>query len=68
VPESRSAINLFRETQAKRIHFAFAVDEHGGTAGTVMPEDPLEGMQIVWTPWFRRAGTTSWLARDRPGE
>jgi CBS domain containing-hemolysin-like protein len=42
VPESKRADALLREFQAKKLHLAIVVDEHGGTAGLVTLEDLLE--------------------------
>ncbi len=42
VPESKFIKDLLREFQQKRMHFAFVVDEFGGTSGIVTMEDVLE--------------------------
>ncbi len=42
VPESKFIKDLLREFQLKRMHFAFVVDEFGGTSGIVTMEDVLE--------------------------
>jgi putative hemolysin len=42
VPESKFIKDLLREFQSKRMHFAFVVDEFGGTSGIVTMEDVLE--------------------------
>ena len=42
VPEGKSAMNLLREMQLKRVHMAIVVDEYGGTAGVVTLEDLIE--------------------------
>ena len=42
VPESKLIKDLLAEFQKKRIHFAFVVDEFGGTSGIVTMEDILE--------------------------
>lgn len=39
VPESKRVIELLREMQKAGLHFAVAIDEHGGTAGIVTIED-----------------------------
>ena len=39
VPETKRIVELLAEMQASGIHFALAVDEHGGTAGIVTIED-----------------------------
>ena len=39
VPESKRVIELLREMQQAGLHFAVAIDEHGGTAGIVTIED-----------------------------
>lgn len=39
VPETKRVVDLLAEMQATGIHFAVAVDEHGGTAGIVTIED-----------------------------
>ncbi len=41
-PESKSAGELLRELQHRRIHIAIVVDEYGGTAGIVTLEDLVE--------------------------
>ncbi len=41
-PESKSAGELLRELQHRRIHIAIVVDEYGGTAGLVTMEDLIE--------------------------
>src|SRR5438552_13030496 len=42
VPESKRAVVLLQEFQAKKLHMAIVVDEYGGTAGLVALEDLLE--------------------------
>ncbi|MCX8019218.1 MAG: gliding motility-associated protein GldE [Chitinophagaceae bacterium] len=42
VPETKLIEDLLKEFQQKRIHFAFVVDEFGGTSGIVTMEDILE--------------------------
>jgi CBS domain containing-hemolysin-like protein len=42
VPETKRAAELLSEMQARRVHFAIAVDEYGSTAGLVTLEDILE--------------------------
>jgi CBS domain containing-hemolysin-like protein len=42
VPDSKSAADLMREMQARRMHVAVVVDEYGGTAGLITIEDILE--------------------------
>ena len=42
VPETKRAAELLAEMQARRVHFAIAVDEYGSTAGLVTLEDVLE--------------------------
>lgn len=42
VPESTRADRLFREFQARRVHIAVVVGEHGGVEGIVTLEDLLE--------------------------
>src|SRR5205807_10468448 len=44
VPESKRADALLQEFQAKKLHVAIVVDEYGGTAGLVTPEDLLGGL------------------------
>jgi len=39
VPETKSVVDLLREFQAGKLHFAIVVDEYGGTAGLVTHED-----------------------------
>ncbi len=41
-PEIMRAVELLKELQRRRMHFAIAVDELGGTAGIVTVEDLLE--------------------------
>ena len=41
-PETKSAVELLRELQHRRIHIAIVVDEYGGTAGLVTMEDLIE--------------------------
>jgi CBS domain containing-hemolysin-like protein len=42
VPDSKPAVELMREMQARRMHVAVVVDEYGGTAGLITIEDILE--------------------------
>ena len=42
VPDSKSAADLMRDMQARRMHVAVVVDEYGGTAGLITIEDILE--------------------------
>jgi magnesium and cobalt exporter, CNNM family len=42
VPDSKPAVELMRDMQARRMHVAVVVDEYGGTAGLVTIEDILE--------------------------
>jgi CBS domain containing-hemolysin-like protein len=42
VPETKRAAELLAEMQARRVHFAIAVDEYGSSAGLVTLEDILE--------------------------
>ena len=42
VPETKTCDDLFRELQARRMHMAIVVDEHGSLAGIVTLEDLLE--------------------------
>ena len=42
VPVSSSLGDALRRMQASRVHFAFVVDEHGGTEGILTLEDLLE--------------------------
>jgi putative hemolysin len=42
VAESTPAIDLLKDMQARRVHLAFVLDEHGGLAGIVTLEDLLE--------------------------
>jgi magnesium and cobalt exporter, CNNM family len=42
VPDSKSAVELMRDMQARRTHAAVVVDEYGGTAGLITIEDILE--------------------------
>ena len=42
IPESVTAVKLFRDMQSKKVHMAIVVDEYGGTAGLVTMEDLLE--------------------------
>ncbi|MCL0102152.1 hemolysin family protein, partial [Dehalococcoidia bacterium] len=42
VPETKKVRELLREFQAKTIHFALVVDEHGGVEGLVSLNDVLE--------------------------
>ncbi len=41
-PESKRVVDLLGEMQAKGLHLAVVVDEHGGTAGMVTIEDVVE--------------------------
>lgn len=42
VPDTKRIAELLREMQARRITFAVAIDEYGGTAGVVTVEDIVE--------------------------
>jgi len=42
VPESKRVDDLLAEMQAKRMHMAIVIDEHGGTAGLITIDDLLE--------------------------
>jgi putative hemolysin len=42
VPETKKAADLLKEFQTKRMTFAVAIDEYGGTAGIVSVEDIVE--------------------------
>ena len=42
VPESKSVLDLLRDFQQRRRHFAIAVDEYGSVVGLVTAEDALE--------------------------
>ncbi len=42
VPETKLIVDLLKEFQQKRIHFAVVVDEFGGTSGIVTLEDIME--------------------------
>ena len=42
VPETLSVRDLLAQFQAKKVHLAVVVDEHGGTSGIVTLEDVLE--------------------------
>ena len=42
IPESVTAVKLFRDMQSRKVHMAIVVDEYGGTAGLVTMEDLLE--------------------------
>ena len=42
IPESVTAVKLFRDMQSMKVHMAIVVDEYGGTAGLVTMEDLLE--------------------------
>lgn len=44
VPETKKVGDLLREFQAKAIHFALVVDEHGGVEGLVSLNDVMEGI------------------------
>ena len=42
VPETKTVVSLLKELRASHAHLALVVDEYGGTAGIVAPEDLLE--------------------------
>lgn len=42
VPETKSADELLKELQQRKVHMAIVVDEYGGTAGLVTIEDIIE--------------------------
>lgn len=42
VPETKMVSDLLQEFRARKLHFAIAVDEYGGTSGVVTIEDILE--------------------------
>ena len=44
VPESVHSVNLLKQFQEQRLHFAVVVDEYGGTEGIVTMEDLLESI------------------------
>ena len=42
IPETKKIIELLHEFRSRKIHFAVAVDEYGGTAGVITIEDIIE--------------------------
>ena len=42
VPETKSALDLIRDFQQRRLHMAIVVDEYGSTVGLVTAEDAIE--------------------------
>ena len=67
VPETKRVVDLLAEMQAAGVHFALAVDEHGGTAGIVTIEDVVgelvgrvsdEGENL--RPLIRSIGRNRW--------
>ena len=74
VPEMARAVEVLREMQARRLHLALVVDEHGGVAGLVTLEDLVEELvgEIVGeaeeaAPWLVPEPGGSVLARgDAP--
>jgi len=42
VPETKSVLDLIRDFQQRRRHFAIVVDEYGSTVGLVTAEDAIE--------------------------
>ncbi len=42
IPETKKVVELLQEFKTRKIHFAVAVDEYGGTAGVITIEDIIE--------------------------
>lgn len=68
VPESKRVIGLLAEMQKSGVHFAVAVDEHGGTAGIVTIEDvaarlvgPIAHEGETRTTEVERVDATTWI-------
>lgn len=72
VPQTKLVNELLKEFQAKKIHMAIVVDEHGGVAGLVTMEDVLEELfgeiedeQDTRAFLVREVGEGEWLVAGR---
>jgi len=66
VPESMNLLQLLRSLQQQQRGLAIVLDEFGGTAGIVTPEDILE--EVIGPARDEGAGERVWMEPGGPGQ